>query len=294
MRILILGGDGMLGHRLFLTLRENHDVRVTLRQDLSAYKKFNLFNSTNSYVGINVCDTDSILNVLSDFQPDAVINAVGIVKQRKDAKEIIPSLEVNSIFPHRLAQLCKIAKCRLIHMSTDCVFTGNKGNYTEDDVSDAQDLYGKSKYLGELHEQHCVTLRSSIIGLELTRKTSLVEWFLAQRGNIKGFRRAIYSGLTTHEMSRLIECILVKHKTLFGLWHVSSESAINKFDLLSIMLTKLGRHDIQITPDENFVCDRSLIGDRFKKATGYQSPTWEAMLGELCDCIQSRERELCY
>src|SRR5262249_5174440 len=146
------------------------------------------------------------------------------------------------------------------------------------DRSDAEDLYGKSKYLGEVHEPHCITLRSSIIGLELSRKTSLIEWFLAQKGTIKGFKQAIYSGLTTQEMSRVIERVLVQHPSLSGLWHVASATAINKYDLLSQFSNLLERQDIHIEPDENFRCDRSLNADAFYRATGYESPTWDIML----------------
>lgn len=291
MRILVLGGDGMLGHQLLKSLQGKHDVRVTLRQPLAVYLRHNIFTPQNSYAEVNVQRPDDLSPIISDFQPQAVINAVGIVKQSHLAKEIIPSLEVNALFPHRLALMCKTVNARMIHMSTDCIFSGRKGNYAEIDVSDAEDIYGRTKYLGEVHEQHCVTIRSSIIGLELSRKTSLIEWFLAQTGTIKGFKRAFYSGLTTLEMSRLIEAILTRYTDISGVWQVSSATVINKYDLLTLFAKLLGRTDITIQADEEFFCDRSLQGQRFCQATGYQPPSWEYMLKELAVQVNtSREK----
>lgn len=293
MRILIIGGDGMLGHQLFMSLKNNHEVCVTLHQDLSQYQNYGIFNSDNSYANIGVTQTDAVQKVLIDYQPQAVINAAGIVKQSKTAKEIIPCLEINAIFPHQLSLMCNKVNARFIHISTDCVFSGKKGKYVENDFSDAEDLYGRSKYLGEVHDSHCVTLRSSIIGLELARKRGLIEWFLAQKGSIKGFKRAIYSGLTTQEMSRVIERILLNHPELSGVWHVSSDTAINKYELLKTFSEMLGRDDIQITPDEDFACDRSLLSDRFNHATGYKPPSWIDMLNELAMQVKKQEAELC-
>jgi dTDP-4-dehydrorhamnose reductase len=286
-RILILGGDGMLGHQLFKHLGANHDVRVTLRRDLDAYRELDLFKPDNAYAGIEAGDTEALLEATGDFRPEAVINGIGIVKQRDQAKASMPSLEINALLPHRLALLCKAIGARLIHMSTDCVFSGRTGNYREQDPSDADDLYGKAKFLGELHDAHCVTLRTSIIGLELNRKTGLVEWFLAQKGSIKGYRRAIYTGFTTVEMARVIERVLLEHKELHGVWHVASVP-INKYDLLSLLSDKLKRADIEIDPDDNFVCNLSLDGTRFTQATGYAAPSWDAMLVELAQQIRQR------
>lgn len=289
MKMLIIGGDGMLGHQLFLHLRDQYEVKVTLRKELGAYRSYRLFDQHNSYAGVDVRQTNQLLSVISDFKPHAVINAAGIVKQRKDAKEIIPSLEINALFPHRLALICKLVQARLIHISTDCVFSGKKGKYTENDSADAEDIYGKTKYLGEVHEPHCVTLRSSIIGLELSRKTSLIEWFLAQTGNIKGFTQAIYSGLTTLEMSRLIERILMYYPDLCGLWHVASSEPINKYELLSTFTRLLERRDIQIEPDVEFFCDRSLVADKIQQAIHYIPPSWLSMLEELATQVKMRE-----
>ncbi|MGE3919329.1 MAG: dTDP-4-dehydrorhamnose reductase family protein [Gammaproteobacteria bacterium] len=286
MRILILGGDGMLGHQLLKTL-DQHTTYVTLRQELSCYQSFKIFTKENSFPSIDIRRFDDLIDVFNVFKPQAVINAIGIVKQRSDAKQSIPSLEINALFPHRLANLCSMINARMIHISTDCVFSGEKGQYTEDDPMDARDLYGQSKFLGEVHDNHCVTLRSSIIGLELSRKTSLIEWFLAQKGSISGYRRAIYTGITTAEMSRLIENILLNHSELSGLWHVAS-TPINKFDLLKMLAEKLPKNDVIIQPDDQFFCDRSLIGTRLQEAINYIPPTWHDMLTELANEITNR------
>lgn len=290
MRILILGGDGMLGHRLLMHLQQNHETKVTLRRDLSAYEQYGLFTPENSYTGVEVGDRERLLEVAGDFRPEAVVNAVGIIKQRGAAKEAIPSLEINSLLPHRLAVLCKAIGARLVHVSTDCVFSGRKGNYTEEDIADAEDLYGRSKLLGEVAEPGSVTLRTSIIGLELARKGSLIEWFLAQKGEIRGFTKAIYTGLTTAEMSRVIERVLVDHPDLSGVWQVAS-APINKYDLLVRFAEILGRDDLNITPDDSVEIDRSLVPAAFERATGYSAPGWDGMLEELGAEVRERQRQ---
>ncbi|MCM2264346.1 MAG: SDR family oxidoreductase [Desulfuromonadales bacterium] len=279
MKILILGGDGMLGHQLLTSLLPRHEVRVTLRQDLEAYREHGLFTPANAYAGVDVRSLERLTEVVADFQPAAVINAVGIVKQRPTARESIPSLEINALLPHRLAVLCRAAGARLVHLSTDCVFSGKTGHYRDDDPSDAEDLYGKSKFLGEVHDNRCLTLRTSIIGRELARKKSLLEWFLAQSGPVKGFTNAIYSGFTTPEMSRIIEMLLVKHPDAHGVYQVSSEP-INKYELLLLFRDKFGK-EIDIVPDAEFKCDRSLDSRRFRQVFDYAPPSWEAMIEEL-------------
>jgi len=278
-RVLILGGDGMLGHQLLKHLQPRHEVRVTLRQDLAAYAYAGLFDRQNSYDGIDIRSMERLVEVLADFRPEAVINAVGIVKQRADAKESIPSLEINALLPHRLAILCKGIGARLVHLSTDCIFSGRKGNYLESDPSDAEDLYGKTKYLGEVREPHCLTLRTSIIGRELSRHTSLLDWFLSQKGRVKGFTKAIYTGFTTLEMGRIIETMLTRYPLASGVYQVSSEP-IDKYELLLLFKEKLGV-DIEIVPDDEFYCDRSLDSSRFRSEFDYTPPSWPEMIQEL-------------
>lgn len=287
MRILILGGDGMLGHQLMISLGASHDVRATLHKQVSDYQSNELFTEHNTYFGVDVLYQEQLLEVLADCRPEVVINCVGLVKQRKESAFRLPSVEVNALFPHRLAVICKLAGARMIHMSTDCVFSGNKGMYVEDDTSDAADLYGRSKYLGEVHDLHCVTLRTSIIGLELSRKASLIEWFLAQKGKVNGYRRAIYSGLTTLEMARVIDLIITRQPLLSGVWHVASAS-ISKYDLIRKLVDYLDNDDIEVMPFDGFVADRSLDASRFNNETGYEPPSWDVMLQELA--LQIREK----
>jgi len=280
MRILILGGDGMLGHRLLKQLSARHETRVTLRQNLDTYRAYGLFTPDNAYGDIDVRTTDRLSDVLNEFQPEAVVNCVGIVKQRSEAQSSIPSLEINALLPHRLANLTGACGARLLHLSTDCVFSGNRGNYREHDFADADDLYGRTKFLGEVAEPHCLTLRTSIIGRELARKAGLLEWFLAQRDKVaKGYRHAIFSGFTTHEMARIIERMLVDFPRATGLYQVSSEP-ISKYALLSKVNTTLGL-GITLVPDDTFRCDRSLDSSRFRTEFDYRPPSWGEMVAEL-------------
>ncbi len=279
MKILILGGDGMLGHQLLTWMQPHHEVRCTVRQDLYSYAEYGFFNSDNTYAGIDIRNLDNLVEVIADFQPEAIINCIGIVKQRPTAKESIPSLEINALLPHRLAVLCKASGARLIHLSTDCIFSGKKGNYLESDPSDAEDLYGKTKFLGEVHDDNCLTLRTSIIGREIARHKSLLDWFLAQQGTVKGFRNAIYTGFTTLEMSRIIEMLLMEYPDASGVYQVSS-TPINKYELLLLFREKLG-HNIEILPNEEFVCDRSMDSTRFRNEFNYTPPSWSKMVEEL-------------
>jgi dTDP-4-dehydrorhamnose reductase len=288
MKVLILGGDGMLGHQLLITLSAKHDVRVTLRQDFGSYRRTSLFQPTNSFPAVDVRVMDRLLSVLSSFRPDAVVNAAGIVKQRPDGLDIIPNLEVNALLPHRLALICGATGARLIHISTDCVFSGRRGQYTEDDSPDPVDIYGHSKLLGEVSQAGAITLRTSIIGLALFHNTSLIDWFLRQTGTILGYRKAIFSGFTTKELARVIETLLTKHHDASGLYHMSS-SPISKYDLLIGLRERLQR-DIHIEPDDEVRIDRSLDSSRFRAEFGYTPPTWDAMLDELAGDIQARQQ----
>jgi dTDP-4-dehydrorhamnose reductase len=287
MKILVLGGDGMLGHQLLGSWGQVHDVRVTLRRDVPAYARFGLFTSANSIGGVDATDLPRVRSIVEDWQPDAIVNCVGIVKQRSEAKAAIPSIEINALLPHRLLELCQDIGGRLVHISTDCVFSGRTGNYRETDNPDPVDLYGRSKLLGEVDSAPGLTLRTSIIGLELSRFTGLIEWFLAQRGMIHGFVRAIYTGFTTRELARVIEHVLVNHPRLHGVWQVAS-APVTKYDLLVQLAQRLERNDIEIVADDVFVCDRSLRADAFEAETGYRAPSWDRMLDELARDIRVR------
>jgi dTDP-4-dehydrorhamnose reductase len=287
MRILILGGDGMLGHQLLKDLLPSHEVRVTLRQERSAYNHFNLFTDINSYFGVDVRVTDRLVGALADFHPEVVINAVGVVKQRNDGLEAIPNLEINALLPHRLAALCNAIEARLIHISTDCVFSGRRGNYSERDEPDPIDVYGHSKLLGEVANANCITLRTSIIGLELWRRTSLLEWFLAQKGHARGYRNAIFSGVTTIEMSRIMNWLVNNFPSSSGIYHVSS-TPISKFDLLTLIRDKFALL-IELAPDTEFHCNRSLDSSRFRRDFCYEPPAWETMIDELAGDYRIRK-----
>ncbi|OCW57015.1 dTDP-4-dehydrorhamnose reductase family protein [Hoeflea olei] len=279
MRILVLGGDGMLGHQVLKQLSPRHQVAVTLRQDKQTYQACGLFDDTNAFFGIDVRSIDRVSEVMAQFRPDAVVNCVGIVKQRPAAMQSILSLEINALLPHRLAVLCRLSGARLVHMSTDCVFSGRKGNYLETDVPDAEDLYGRSKLLGEVADEGCVTLRTSIIGRELSRKTGLLEWALAQRGPVKGYQKAIFSGFTTLEMARIIEMVLQDTTGAHGVFQVSSDP-IDKHALLLLIREHL-HPAIDVVADSEVRIDRSLDSTRFRKTFGYTPPSWGDMIAEL-------------
>lgn len=293
MRILILGGQGMLGHQLLLSLRSRHEVRTTLHHEFANNIAPGLFTAENTYPNIDVRSDQKINQVLDHFRPDAVINAVGIIKQRDNANVAIPSIEINALLPHRLSKHCKNTGARLIQPSTDCIFSGDRGNYTEDDFPDARDLYGRSKVLGEVSEPHCITLRTSIVGLELRHNKSLIEWFLAQKGKISGYRSAIYTGVTTLEFARVIERILTEYSHLSGVYQLAS-TPIDKYTLLTTLAEKLRRRDISIEADDTFICNRSLNGTRFASAIRYQVPSWDTMLEELARQILSRKENSNY
>ena len=280
MRILILGGAGMLGHQLWRQLHLRHEVWVTLRQPLENYCGHGLFEVERTLTGVDVASDAALAQVFRQACPEAVINCVGIIKQLREAYDPLVSIAINSLLPHRLNQLCRAYDSRLIHISTDCVFSGRKGGYSEQDVPDAEDLYGRTKLLGEVGGPQSLSLRTSIIGRELRTRSGLIDWFLSQRGRtIKGYRRALYSGFTTVELARIIEHVLLRHPQLQGLWQVSAD-IISKYELL-LLARDAFRWNGEIVPDDTLVCDRSLDSTRFRTTIGYQPPSWPAMLTEL-------------
>lgn len=280
-KILILGATGMLGHTLLTSLaeRRNYDVHATVRSPGKHSARFNPKLIAKIHGSVDADDFDSIQRVLTEVKPDIVINCIGIIKQLPIAKDPIVSISLNALFPHRLAEACKSVGARMIHFSTDCVFSGSKGNYTENDPSDADDLYGRTKFLGEVVYPHCVTLRTSIIGHELKRGSSLIDWFLAQEGTIRGFTKAIYTGFPTVELANIIAQYVIPNKELSGLYQVSS-APISKYDLLRLVAERYGKR-IEIEPYDGFHCDRSLDSTRFRKTTGYVPPSWPDMIEEM-------------
>lgn len=277
MKVLILGGAGMLGHKLWQSFSSRFDSHVTFRKSAAAYGELGIYDPSRALGGVTVEDSQSIRRALDLVRPNVVVNCIGIVKQDAKAVDPIASITVNALFPHRLAQTCRDAGARLIHLSTDCVFSGRTGNYSEDDTPDADDLYGRTKLLGEVGGEGCLTIRTSMIGRELEGSHGLVEWFLAQEGKrVRGFKRAVFTGFTTGALADVLAEIISHHRDLSGIWHVAS-GAINKFDLLSL-IKETYQLTVEIEPDETFLCDRSLDGSRFRQKTGIVAPSWPEMI----------------
>ena len=281
MKILILGVTGMLGSAIFKLLSNKYDVWGTIRSS-SGKVFFSRELQKKMISGVDVLNQDELANILALVKPDLVINCVGLIKQLSNAKDPLIILPINSIFPHRLARLCGLTGTRVVHMSTDCVFSGNGAMYVESDISDAHDLYGKSKYIGELiNYSHCITLRTSIIGHELNSKASLVDWFLGENDKVKGFTKAIFSGFPTHELATIIRDYVIPNSDLSGLYHVSAQP-IDKYSLLKLIAGAY-KKEIEIVADDTLVMNRSLDSTRFKETTGYKPPSWKSLVQVMFD-----------
>lgn len=281
-RILVLGASGMLGNAVlrYFNAQSEHEVVGIVRSAGSARL---LPESLQDRIALggDVDDVDALVRMFDRHRPTVVINCVGLVKQLGDAKDPLAAIPVNAVLPHRLARLCALAGSRLVHLSTDCVFTGNKGMYREDDLPDAQDVYGRTKLLGEVDYPHALTLRTSIIGHELASHHSLVCWFLSQQGQARGFSQAIFSGLPTVEIARVIDKHVLDRPELSGLYHLSAEP-IDKFSLLQFIAKIYGK-EIDITEDRSLVIDRSLDSTRFRRATNYQPDAWPELIQRMHD-----------
>jgi len=275
----------MLGHKMFQTLSARYpDTCCSVRGSIEEpfYRRIDLFRREKILEKVDAMDLPALGRTLREVRPAYIVNCVGVIKQREEAKAAVPSITLNALLPHKLAEFAEEWDGKVIHFSTDCVFSGKRGGYTEDDPSDAEDLYGKSKYLGEATAGNAITLRTSIIGRELSHFRSLLEWFLAQKGKtIRGFRRVIYSGVTTNYLARRVGDLIGDHPHLSGLYQVTS-APISKHDLLCLLRDAF-RLDVKIVPDEQEVSDRSMVGDRFMKATGYVCPPWPDLASDLAD-----------
>ena len=275
--ILVLGATGMLGSAVLRFFAQSSGFSVIgSARSLDAARL--LPDSLHGQIigGIDVHDMDGLLRLFAQVQPDIVINCVGLVKQLTGGNDPLTALPVNSMFPHRLLRMCKVAGSRLIHISTDCVFDGIKGMYGESDIADARDTYGLSKYLGEVHDSPAITLRTSIIGPELNSAHGLLGWFLAQGSETKGFTRAIFSGLPTVELARIIRDFVIPKSDMSGLFHVSA-APISKHDLLLLVAHEYGK-TIKVIPDGTLVIDRSLDSTRFREHTSYVPPSWPQLV----------------
>lgn len=281
--IMILGGAGMLGHKLFQTLSTIFpEVACTVRAPReSRLARLPLFSGRDVTWGMDARNWPALSALLRARRPAVVVNALGIIKQRAAAHDPLPSIQINALLPHQLAALVNEWGGRLIHISSDCVFSGHGSHYRETDLTDAVDLYGRSKALGEVTDRSwALTLRTSMIGRELSAHQSLLDWFLAQNhGVVTGYLRVIYAGSTTNELSRIIADVITRHPALHGLYHVASP-AIAKHDLLRLIADAYGL-DVRIDPVAEPISDRSLNGDAFTAATGYVSPSWPALVADL-------------
>lgn len=278
MNILIFGATGMLGHAVFRVLSNDKRLKVfgTIRSE-SSKSLFPTALAENLIPNIDIESDDCLKKAFEISQPDVVINCIGIIKQLSDAKDVLKTVPINTLLPYRLAALSKEFGSRLILVSTDCVFSGSKGNYLETDFPDCDDLYGRSKLLGEIVDnENVLTIRTSIIGHELRGGHSLINWFLNQSGSTQGYTKAIFSGLPTNELAEIIRDCISRWPTLHGLYHISAKP-INKYDLLNLIATVYDKN-IQINKSETVQIDRSLSHQKFHQATGYQAKDWPTLI----------------
>lgn len=280
MKVLIIGASGMLGNAMFRIFAADTRFAVTgTVRNAGSRRFFDAILQERILPGVEVEQADSLANAFRVVKPDLVVNCVGVVKQLAAADDPLITLPINSLLPHRLASLCEIAGARLVQVSTDCVFSGAKGGYVESDFPDAKDMYGRSKLLGEVDYPHAITLRTSIIGHELSGARSLVNWFLAQEGSTKGFTKAIFSGLPTVALAELVRDVVVPRPELHGLYHVAA-APIAKYDLLKLVARVYGK-DIEIVPSDALVIDRSLDASRFHAASDYAAPAWPELIAQM-------------
>ena len=280
MRVLIFGATGMLGHKLVQLGKSRHELAATVRGNAADYARVEALSGAHLISGVEATQIDSAAEALDYWKPSVAINCIGIIKQRPEISDVVAAISVNGLFPHQVAQFCNSRGIKLIQFSTDCVFSGRRGNYTEDDPPDPLDLYDRTKLLGEVTGPGCLTLRTSVIGRELGGGKSLLEWFISQKGKrVKGYAGSIYSGLTTNSMAVLIYRLLDEQIDLDGLWHVSS-NPISKYDLLNLINEIYGL-GITIERDEQVRCDRSLVSNRFRDRVGFQPEEWRDMIAEM-------------
>lgn len=281
MHILVLGASGMLGNavtRFFQSL--DYKVTAILRSKKEVPEDF-LNGGAMFYFDSQILEPTQLSSWMESLKPDIVINCIGIIKQSYSANDVLSVVPVNTLFPHFLANLCTRFRSRLIHFSTDCVFSGIHGEYTETSFPDACDLYGRSKLLGEVDYPNAITLRTSIIGHELRSKLSLVDWFLSQQDQVDGYKKVIFSGIPTIEIAKIIQDYVIPNKGLRGLYHVSVDP-ISKYDLLCKISREYGKN-IDIIPTESIVINRSLDSSKFRLVTGFKPKSWDQMLHEMHD-----------
>jgi len=279
--ILVLGITGMLGSTLFKILVKEKKWQVLgTTRNKAALKYFSPALSKNIITGVEGNDFDGLAELLTAKKPDVVINCIGVVKQKLAASQVLETVPLNALLPHHLAQITKKIKSRLILISTDCVFSGQKGNYKESDAPDCTDLYGQSKLLGEVTNlKHVLTIRTSIIGHELNSQQSLLDWFLNQKKVVPGFTQAIFSGLPTDEFSKIIRDLIIPNKELHGLYHISAKP-ISKYHLLNL-IAKIYDKKIKVIEEPLPVIDRSLNCEKFIQKTHYRIKDWKTLIAAM-------------
>lgn len=286
--ILVLGASGLLGNAVLRVLAQSQALNVvgTLRSDAV---KARLQSVTDAALILPVDATrfSDLQKVMDEVRPGVLVNCIGATKHIDAGNDPSIAYMSNAVLPHSLAALTANAGCRLIHISTDCVFKGDKGMYRESDPTDATDVYGQSKAAGEVHYRNSITVRTSIIGHEIDTRRSLVEWFMMQGAECKGFRKAFFSGFPTVTLARIIRDHVIPHPEMHGLWHAAAPR-VGKFDLLSMIAKTYGKQ-ITIRPDDTFELDRSLDGSRFREATGFVSPDWPALVAEMYEDRQRNQ-----
>lgn len=281
MKVLVLGASGMIGSTMLRVLgaRKGWQVAGTVRSG-SVHAGMPLAITAQLIRGVDLADGDSLVGVLREYRPDVVVNCAGLTKHVPGGNDPVPASTINTLMPHRVAGLCQLSGARFIHVSTDCVFSGRKGTYSETDPADAQDVYGKTKYLGEVTMPGAITLRTSTIGHELGTRFGLLEWFLSQ-SSCQGYRRAIFSGLPTVEFARVVRDIVIPDLSLSGLYHVGAEP-IDKERLLRLIAREYGVSTL-IEPDDSVAIDRSLDSRRFAEETGYRAADWATLIRQMHD-----------
>jgi dTDP-4-dehydrorhamnose reductase len=276
-KVLVLGASGMLGNAVLRFFAESTGFQVTgSARSAAVLQRLPEALRASVVCGVDVENTDSLMSLFARYQPDVVINCIGLVKQLAEADDPLQAIPINALLPHRIARLCEVACARFVHVSTDCVFSGRQGLYKEADAADAQDLYGRSKHLGEVDSPHAITLRTSIIGHELAGAHGLVGWFLSEQGPVRGYTNAIFSGLPTVELARVIRNHVLPNPALRGLYHVAA-APIAKYELLRLVAATYSRSN-DIAPDDRLRIDRSLDATRFNQATGYVAPPWPELV----------------
>ena len=282
MKILILGADGMIGHKIAHSLYQDFDLILTSRKKISIESigvnsgKFIYHDFLNNMT----------YDLLNKIMPDVVINCVGITTRRGIKDSYNNTILLNSKLPHSLDSWVKSNSKKLIHFSTDCVFSGTKGNYLDNDIPDANDLYGETKSAGEIDSGNTLNIRCSMIGRELFNFTELFEWLnMNKNKKIEGFSNVIYSGITTVRMGKIIHYIL-KHKlNLSGIYNISSVP-ISKYDLL-VKLSNAFSLNVQIEENTDNKSNKVLISKKFTEITGIYPPNWDDLISEFKgDCIK--------